>query len=95
MNKKFNNYFWGFLLQFIAVLCLILSTNGAPQQNRRGFRTIENPSGGPNPQEIALAKVTNQGTSIDTAFGKVNSVQEACSKCFAVHILKLEILQIT
>ena len=25
----------------------------------------------------------------------VNSVQEACAKCFAVHILKFEILQIT
>ena len=28
-------------------------------------------------------------------FVKVNSVQEACAKCFAVHILKFEILQIT
>ena len=27
--------------------------------------------------------------------GKVNSVQEACAKCFAVHILKFEILQTT
>ena len=26
---------------------------------------------------------------------KVNSVQEACNKCFGVHILKFEILQIT
>ena len=26
---------------------------------------------------------------------EVNSVQEACTKCFAVHILKFEILQIT
>ena len=26
---------------------------------------------------------------------KVNPVQEACAKCFAVHILKFEILQIT
>ena len=26
---------------------------------------------------------------------KVNSVQEACAKCFAVHMLKFEILQIT
>ena len=26
---------------------------------------------------------------------KVNSVQEACEKCFAVHVLKFEILQIT
>ena len=24
---------------------------------------------------------------------KVNSVQEACAKCFAVHLLKFEILQ--
>ena len=28
-------------------------------------------------------------------YSKVNSVQEACAKCFAVHILKFEILQIT
>ena len=28
-------------------------------------------------------------------YHKVNSVQEACAKCFAVHILKFEILQIT
>ena len=27
--------------------------------------------------------------------GKVNSVQEACAKCFAVHILKSEVLQMT
>ena len=27
-------------------------------------------------------------------FHKVNSVQEACAKCFAVHILRFEILQI-
>ena len=27
--------------------------------------------------------------------GKVNSVQEACLKCFAVHILEFEILQTT
>jgi hypothetical protein len=26
---------------------------------------------------------------------KVNSVQEACAKCFTVHILEFEILQIT
>ena len=26
---------------------------------------------------------------------KVNSVEEACAKCFVVHILKFEILQIT
>ena len=26
---------------------------------------------------------------------KVNSVQEACAKCFAVHLLKFEILQVT
>ena len=26
---------------------------------------------------------------------KVNSVEEACAKCFAVHILEFEILQIT
>ena len=28
-------------------------------------------------------------------FHKVNSVQEACAKCFAVQVLKFEILQIT
>ena len=27
--------------------------------------------------------------------GKVSSVQEACAKCLAVHILKFEILQTT
>jgi hypothetical protein len=27
--------------------------------------------------------------------GKVNSAQEACAKCFVVHKLKIEILQIT
>ena len=26
---------------------------------------------------------------------KVSSIQEACAKCFAVHILKFKILQIT
>ena len=31
----------------------------------------------------------------DIAIGKVNSVQEACAKCFAVHLLKFEILQTT
>ena len=56
VNKKYN--YFCFLLQFIAVLCLVLSTNV------QGL-----PASGPNPQEIALAKVTNQGASIDTAFG--------------------------
>ena len=32
---------------------------------------------------------------IRNKFLKVNSVQEACTKCFAVHILKFEILPIT
>ena len=31
----------------------------------------------------------------DRSTTKVNSVQEACTKCFAVHILKFEIFQIT
>ena len=31
----------------------------------------------------------------DIAIGKVNSVQEACAKCFAVHIFKFETLQTT
>ena len=30
-----------------------------------------------------------------TKVGKVNSVQEACAKCLAVHLLKFEILQTT
>ena len=30
-----------------------------------------------------------------TRYFKVNSVQEACAKCFAVHMLKFEILQFT
>ena len=34
-------------------------------------------------------------TWILTTLVKVNSVQEACIKCFAVHLLKYEILQIT
>ena len=34
--------------------------------------------------------------TLNTTSGKVNSVQEACAKCFAVHILKkFEILQMT
>ena len=28
-----------------------------------------------------------------TGYSKVNSVQEACTKCFAVHTLKFEILK--
>ena len=32
---------------------------------------------------------------VKTTNDKVNSVQEACIKCFAVHILKCKILQIT
>ena len=39
---------------------------------------------------IHCSKVSTYGTNI-----KVNSVQEACTKCFAVHILKFEILQTT
>ena len=31
----------------------------------------------------------------DSIHCKVNSVQEACAKCFEVHLLKFEILQIT
>ena len=30
---------------------------------------------------------------INLCYSKVNSVQEACAKCFAIHILKFEILQ--
>ena len=61
---------FGFLLQFIAVLCLVLSTNGAPQNlNLTEQQYNYKRSSGPNPKEIALAKITNQGASIDTAFG--------------------------
>ena len=35
------------------------------------------------------------GTNVAGAGGKINSEQEAWAKCFAVHILKFEILQIT
>ena len=34
-------------------------------------------------------------STLPVILGKVNSVQEACTKCFAVHILKFEILQMT
>ena len=34
-------------------------------------------------------------TSLVYLFVKVNSVQKACAKCFVVHILRFEILQIT
>ena len=33
--------------------------------------------------------------STDSKIAKVKSVQEACAKCFAVHLLKFEILQTT
>ena len=36
-----------------------------------------------------------QSTFLGDTLYKVNSVQEACAKCFAVHILKFEILQTT
>ena len=39
-------------------------------------------------------QVWQYGLSRFQTGGKVNSVQEACTKCFAVHILKFEILQI-
>ena len=32
---------------------------------------------------------------LPASHGKVNSVQEACANCFAVHILKFEIFQVT
>ena len=32
---------------------------------------------------------------LTSCFSKVNSVQEPCAKCFEVHILKFEVLQIT
>ena len=43
--------------------------------------------------QIDPNKVSNLDHWIkDPKFVKVNSVQEACDKCFAVHILKFEIL---
>ena len=35
------------------------------------------------------------GENLLKLMSKVNSVQEACAKCFAVHISKFEILQTT
>ena len=45
--------------------------------------------------EDDIASDTASPPSPPNLSGKVNSVQEACAKCFAVHILKFEILQIT
>ena len=47
-----------------------------------------------------LMIISNYRTKISSSrscqwFWKVNSVQEACDKCFAVYILRFEILQIT
>ena len=44
----------------------------------------------------AIGIVVNAKQQIKAESGaKVNSVQEACAECFAVHILKSEILQTT
>ena len=41
-----------------------------------------------------LIQLSLTGT-LPVLLGKVNSVHEACAKCFAVHLLKFEILQTT
>ena len=43
-------------------------------------------------EELNLAEVAND---FSCECDKVNSVQEACAKCFAAHNLKFEILQTT
>ena len=42
-----------------------------------------------------LSLLNKAGQDIDLCTIKVNSVQEACAKCFAVKLLKYELLQIT
>ena len=42
-----------------------------------------------------LHYICDEIVDTDVKHVKVNSVQEACIKCFAVHILKFEILQTT
>ena len=56
-------------------------------------RTLENPRV---PQRILEnSRETKKASQNPHRIGKVNSVSEASAKCFAVHILKFEILQIT
>ena len=43
----------------------------------------------------SLHYICDEIVDTDVKHVKVNSVQEACIKCFAVHILKFEILQTT
>ena len=45
--------------------------------------------------ELFLDSFSTTNLVICDSFVKVNSVQEACTKCFAVHNWKFEILQIT
>ena len=40
-------------------------------------------------------KIKEKSEQQKSLFFKLNSVQEACAKCFAVHLLKFEILQMT
>ena len=48
------------------------------------------------PTNISFLDTTEELTNCKSYFiGKANSVQEACGKCFAVHLLKFEILQTT
>ena len=45
--------------------------------------------------KLILKSTLNLSANFRLDLSKVNSVQEACAKCSAVHILKFEILQIT
>ena len=47
------------------------------------------------PQPYWVTVILDFELDVCTKSSKVNSVQEACAKCFAVHILKFEILQTT
>ena len=46
---------------------------------------------------IAPSYCLKKGNKVNMflAISKVNSVQEACAKCFAAHLLKFEILKTT
>ena len=48
------------------------------------------------PTNISFLDTIQELTNCKSHFiGKANSVQEACGKCYAVHLSKFEILQIT
>ena len=76
---------------------IVIKRPKTPLSNRNRRLTIETP-------EVDLERFRPQRFNLDATnplvsstyySGKVNSVQEACAKYFAVHILKFEILQIT